>query len=90
MSHWLYLVETKAQEQLSAPNVQRKQKAAVTWCERINQLPDGERSDLNWHYVLLGESVFYEWREKRASLAELCSYARIRHVVSPMIQSRLS
>lgn len=30
-------VETKAQQQVSHPNVQRKRKAAVAWCERITR-----------------------------------------------------
>ncbi|WP_204306265.1 hypothetical protein, partial [Stenotrophomonas maltophilia] len=32
----IYLVETKAQGQLSSPNVLRKRRAAVAWCDRIN------------------------------------------------------
>ena len=75
----IYLVETKAQGQLSSPNVQRKLKAAAAWCDRINTLPVEDRSNLPWHYVLLGESVFWEWRDKGASLAELCDFARIRN-----------
>ena len=35
----VYLVETKAQEQLNNPNVQRKLKAETDWCERISGLP---------------------------------------------------
>ncbi len=85
----IYLVETKAQEQLSSPNVKRKQKAAVTWCDRINQLPADERSSLDWHYALLGESTFYEWRQKWASLSELCDYARIRPLLLPTMQTVL-
>ncbi len=85
----VYLLETKAQEQLSSPNVRRKQKAAVTWCDKINQLPTDERSGLDWHYVLLGERLFYEWREKRASLSTLCDYARIRPQALSDLQGRL-
>jgi type III restriction enzyme len=55
----IYLVETKAQGQLTSPNVLRKRKAAVAWCDRINALPPKQRSDSGWHYVLLGEDTFY-------------------------------
>jgi type III restriction enzyme len=41
----VYLVETKAQEQVSHPNVQRKLKAATTWCERINALEPAQRGE---------------------------------------------
>jgi hypothetical protein len=45
----VYLSETKAQDQTSHPNVQRKRKAAATWCERINALPPDLRSGLALH-----------------------------------------
>ena len=75
-----YLVETKAQGQLTSPNVLRKRKAAVAWCDRINQLAPEQRSRLEWHYVLLGEDVFYNWRDKGASILELLEFARLRPV----------
>lgn len=74
----VYLVETKAQGQLTSPNVLRKRKAAVAWCDRINGLPADRRSGADWHYVLLGESTFYGWRDKGGSMAELFAYARLR------------
>ncbi len=74
----VYLVETKAQGQLSTPNVQRKLKAATAWCERINSLAPDQRSQRPWRYVLLGEDVFHDWRRKGAHLAELLRYARVR------------
>lgn len=85
----VYLVETKAQGQVSSPNVQRKLKAAAAWCDRINALPAEDRSNLTWHYALLGENVFYEWKEKGALLSALCDYARIRPAILPGSQSRL-
>lgn len=54
----VYLVETKAQGQVTTPNVQRKLKAAVAWCGRINGLNEEQRGGPTWHYVLLGESLF--------------------------------
>lgn len=74
----IYLVETKAQQQTAHPNVQRKLRAAVAWCERINALPLDQRAERDWHYVLLGESMFYDWRGKDARLSELLAFARVR------------
>ncbi|WP_411727182.1 DEAD/DEAH box helicase family protein [Methyloglobulus sp.] len=85
----VYLVETKAQGQVTSPNVQRKLKAAAAWCERINRLPEEERANLAWHYVLLGESVFFEWRDKGALLSALCDFARKRSRVMPDMQIQL-
>jgi len=74
----IYLVETKAQGQLTSPNVLRKRKAAVAWCDRINALAPEERSDAEWHYVLLGEDTFYGWRDKGGSMSDLLAFAKLR------------
>jgi type III restriction enzyme len=76
----IYLVETKAQSQITSPNVLRKRKAAVSWCDRINGLPADKRSGKTWHYVLLGEDTFYNWRDKGGSIADLLAYAKLRPV----------
>jgi type III restriction enzyme len=83
----IYLVETKAQQQVNNANVQRKLKAAVTWCERINTLTGNERGEREWRYALVGESLFYDWREKGARLADLLAFSRAR--ASPTAQSQV-
>ncbi len=85
----IYVVETKAQQQTTHPNVQRKLKAAVAWCARINELPETERSGLPWHYVLLGEDVVREWQEKGARVGELLDFARLRPVADASMQTSL-
>ena len=85
----LYLVETKALQSVNNPSEQRKLKAAQTWCERINALPEDERSELPWHHVLLGEAIFHDWRIKGGRLDELLAFARIRPVVGRERQQRL-
>lgn len=74
----VYVVETKAQSALSDENVQRKQKAALAWCEQINELPEGQRDGRDWAYVLLGESIVNEWHKKNATVTDLLDYARLR------------
>lgn len=74
----IYVVETKAQSALSDENVQRKQKAALAWCEQINELPEEQRDGRDWAYVLLGESIVNEWYKKNASVTDLLNYARLR------------
>ena len=85
----VYLVETKAQEQTIHPNVQRKLKAALAWCERINNLTEEQRGGPPWHYVLLAENVLYDWQDKGARLSELLDYARLRPLASPSMQTSL-
>lgn len=74
----VYLVETKAQSQITSPNVLRKRKAAVAWCDRINALSVEHRGGKTWHYVLLGEDTFYNWRDKGGSVSDLLAYAKLR------------
>ena len=78
----IYVVETKAQSALSDDNVQRKQRAALAWCEQINALPEGQRGGRMWHYVLLGETIVKDWKKKNARASELLEYARLRRTVS--------
>ena len=85
----IYLVETKAQQQTIHPNVQRKLKAALAWCERINGLSADHRRSPPWYYVLLAENVVYEWQAKGARLAELLGYARLRPLADASLQSSL-
>lgn len=76
----IFLIETKAQGQVTSPNVKRKKLAAVSWCDRINDLQPDQRSNAEWQYVLLGEQVFYDWRTKGASIREILDYAKLRPV----------
>jgi type III restriction enzyme len=85
----VYLAETKAQQQTMHPNVQRKLKAALAWCARINALTPEQRGGPPWHYVLLAENVVYEWQTKGARLAELLDYARLRPLADASLQERL-
>lgn len=84
----VYVVETKAQSALSDENVRRKQKAALAWCDQINQLPPEDRGGLEWAYVLIGETIFDEWRTKNATLVDLLEYAKLRRV-STAVRERL-
>jgi len=86
----IYLVETKAQQQTGHPNVQRKRKAAATWCTRINQLAAHDRDGREWHYALVGEAVFADWRDKHARMSDLLAYCRIRPIASGADQGTLA
>jgi type III restriction enzyme len=79
----VYIVETKAQTALSDENVARKQRAALSWVEQISSLHEDQRFNRTWHYVLLGESNVYEWKNKGAQATDLLEYARIRPSVRP-------
>lgn len=77
----VYVVETKSQEGLASQNVQRKELAALNWCERLNELESELRGNRAWHYVLLGETIVKDWKSKGARASELLDYARLRRKV---------
>jgi type III restriction enzyme len=85
----VFLVETKAQDQTIHPNVIRKQKSALGWCDRINALTPAQRQSPPWHYVLLGEQAVKEWKDKNAHLTDLLAYARLRPMEGALGQGSL-
>jgi type III restriction enzyme len=53
----IYMIETKAQKDLDAPEVQRKQKAALAWCAHASA-HNAKNSAKPWKYLLIShESV---------------------------------
>lgn len=55
----------------------------------INALPATLRGERLWHYALVGEAQFYDWRKKGARLGELLDYARVRAGVAADAQGKL-
>jgi type III restriction enzyme len=84
----IFLVETKAQSDMSKVNVQRKLKAATLYCERINKLPEELRGKFQWSYALLGESLVNQYIKGGGRVSELLNYARVR-IVSEHSQQKL-
>ncbi len=79
----VYIVETKAQTSMSDENVQRKQRAALSWVDQLNTLELDDRDGREWHYVLLGEATVRDWEAKNARASELLEFARLRHRDAP-------
>lgn len=74
----IYIVETKAQDQISHPNVQKKQISALNWIDRVNKLPAEMRSNSLWEYVIVGDTFFNDWKDKGASIIEMLEFAKLR------------
>jgi type III restriction enzyme len=79
MGNDCYLVETKAQNQLSQPNVVRKKRAAVRWVEKINMLKPETRENITWHYAMLPDKMFYDWRKRNASVRDMLEYSELKN-----------
>jgi len=76
----LYIIETKGNDRVEDPNVQRKQRATIEWCDKINTLPAEKRMNRKWVYVLLSEGVFYAYKETGVTTDEICAIAKVEKV----------
>ena len=75
---YIYIIETKGNDKVDDPNVQRKQRATVEWCEKINTLVADKRMEREWIYVLLSEGVFYSYKDTGATIDEICAIATVK------------
>ena len=73
----IYLIETKAQKDINNDNVKQKQKSALDWCKKINNLPQEERMNSIWQYVLLDDNTFYAMKTQGASTKDICEYCKL-------------
>ena len=76
----IYIVETKGDDKKDDPNVQRKQRATIEWCEKVNALNPDQRMNREWIYVLLSEGVFYSYKDTGATIDDICSIARVQKI----------
>lgn len=77
----VYLVETKAQRDVSNANVQRKLKAAALYCQRINSLTPDQRNNETWGYALIGESIVEQYLKASGSVSDVLNYAKVRQTI---------
>ena len=75
------MVETKGQDKVKDRNVQQKRRAAVEWCDKLNDLPADKRDGREWEYVLIGENDFYGLSMNGATFEDVCLRCRINSAV---------
>lgn len=85
----VYLVETKADEQMRHPDVRRKAAAAQAWCARLEHVPEARPDGLPWRYALVSESLFHDWRRRGARLEDLLALASLYRPPEAGDQGRL-
>ena len=73
----IYLVETKAEKDVNQENVKQKQKGALDWCKKINELFDGDRMNSSWSYSILDDTTFYSMKNRGASVKDLLEYCKL-------------
>ena len=78
----VYLVEAKAEKDISNINVKAKHRSALDWVTKINELQPENRMNAAWKYVLLDDTTFYTLQGQNASISEILGkYVLIRGVV---------
>lgn len=73
----VYMVETKAQKDISQENVIQKQKGALDWIKKTNELPLEDRMNSTWHYALLDDNTFYLMKDKGTSTKDMLDYCQL-------------
>ena len=73
----VYYVETKAEKDLDNANVKQKQKSALDWCKKINELEPHNRMNSIWHYSLLDDNTFYSMLNRGASIKNMLDYCKL-------------
>lgn len=80
MADGYYIVETKADRDLTEDNVRQKRKSAMDWVKRLNELPSEVRDNREWHYTLLGENSFYTLQGNGASIKDILENTALTQV----------
>jgi type III restriction enzyme len=73
----VYMVETKAQKDVSQENVIQKQKGALDWIKKTNELPEEDRMNATWHYAILGDNTFRMMKDRNASVRDMLEYCQL-------------
>ncbi len=73
----VYMVETKAQKDVSQENVIQKQKGALDWIKKTNELPSEDRMNSTWHYTILDDNTFYLMKDRGASTKDMLDYCKL-------------
>ena len=73
----IYVVETKGNDKMSNPDVQSKQRGALDWIGKINELKPEDRMNCEWNYVLLSDTNFYAWKSKGASTSDILEMCKL-------------
>ena len=73
----IYLAETKSEKDKNDLNVKQKQKSAIDFCKKINELPLENRMHSNWSYSIVDDTTFYAMKNRKASVEDILEYCKI-------------
>ncbi|MBR1617768.1 hypothetical protein IJ670_06405 [bacterium] len=73
----IYLIETKSKKDKDDLNVKQKQKSAVDFCKKINELSPENRMNSYWSYSIVDDVTFYAMKNKSANMQDILEYCKI-------------
>ena len=76
-SNKIYIIETKGDDRVMEPNVQRKKLATIEWCRKVNNLNADCRMEREWEYILLSETSFYGLANAGATINDICDLNKV-------------
>lgn len=76
-SNKMYIIETKGDDRVMDPNVQRKKLATIEWCRKVNNLNADCRMEREWEYILLSETSFYGLANAGATINDICDLNKV-------------
>jgi type III restriction enzyme len=79
----IYIVETKADKDITDGNVRQKQKATLGFIAQLNGLNPDMRDHKEWKYLLLSDAKFYMLSRNGATFEDIAKVSeRTKSVVS--------
>lgn len=85
----IYVVETKSDAGMADINVQRKQAAAIHWCQQINELEPNQRSHRRWSYVLLSQQAVQGSIAANERASDLLDRSRLRSAEEDEVEQQI-
>jgi type III restriction enzyme len=73
----IYVVETKGEDRASNPDVISKQRGALDWISKINELRPEDRMNCEWSYILLTDTNFNSMLKRGAEIGEILEFCKL-------------
>jgi len=74
----MYIVETKADKDVTDANVRQKQKSTLSFVSQINNLSLENRDNLEWEYLILSDARFYTLSKNGADFDDIAGICKIQ------------
>ena len=73
----IYVIETKGADRASNPDVLSKQRGALDWISKVNELKSEDRMDCKWFYILFTDTNFDLLIKRKADIKDIMEYCKL-------------